>query len=49
MLKTPAGSAWKSSGVSARSLRGVVEGAYLYRQRGTVEYKMTAAIESRPE
>lgn len=36
-------------GPEVRSLRGVVEGTYLYRQRGAVEYKMTAAIESRPE
>ena len=32
-----------------RSLRGVVEGLYFYRQRGVTEYMMTAALESRPE
>lgn len=32
-----------------RSLRGVVEGVYTYRQRGAIEVKMTAALESRPD
>lgn len=32
-----------------RSLRGVVEGVYTYRMRVATEYKMVAAIESRPE
>lgn len=33
----------------ARSVRGVVEGTYLYRQRGEQSIKLSAAIESRPE
>jgi hypothetical protein len=32
-----------------RSVRGVVEGTYLYRQRETSPQKIRAAIESRPE
>lgn len=31
------------------SLRGVIEGAYIYRIRGTSRMKMSVAVESRPE
>ena len=31
------------------SVRGVVEGTYLYRTRGTSRVKLRAAIESRPQ
>jgi hypothetical protein len=34
---------------AVRSVRGVVEGVYLYRIRGTNPLKLRAAIESRPE
>jgi len=40
---------YPADGAELRSLRGVVEGVYTYRQRGAIEYKMTAALESRPE
>jgi hypothetical protein len=35
--------------VKVQSVRGVVEGTYLYRTRGTSRVKLRAAIESRPE
>ena len=39
-----------SDAPGVRSIRGVVEGTYLYRPRGrTVEFTVRAAIESRPE
>jgi hypothetical protein len=36
-------------GTEVQSVRGVVEGTYLYRIRGTTREKLRAAIESRPE
>jgi hypothetical protein len=42
-LTYPPGSA------DVRSLRGTIDGAYLYRVRGTQPMKLHAAIESRPE
>jgi hypothetical protein len=36
-------------GEAVQSLRGVVEGTYLYRTRGTNPQKLKVAIESRPE
>jgi hypothetical protein len=36
-------------GGEIRSIKGFVEGIYIYRHRGAVEYQVSAALESRPE
>jgi hypothetical protein len=40
---------YRRDAVEVQSLRGVVEGTYLYRTRGTSPQKLRVAIESRPE
>ncbi|MBI1914667.1 MAG: hypothetical protein HYS12_08010 [Planctomycetes bacterium] len=40
---------YRSDAAEVKSLRGVVEGDYLYRTRGTHKLPIVAAIESRPE
>jgi hypothetical protein len=37
------------AGGEIRSIKGFVEGVYIYRLRGAVEYQVSAALESRPE
>jgi hypothetical protein len=39
---------YRREAAEVRSLRGVVEGTYLYRTRGTSREKLSVAIESRP-
>ncbi|MBI4658349.1 MAG: hypothetical protein HY735_05815 [Verrucomicrobia bacterium] len=41
--------AYRQHGTEVRSLRGVIEGDYLYRVRGTQPMPLRVAIESRPE
>jgi hypothetical protein len=40
---------YRPDGAEVQSVRGVVEGTYLYRIRGTTKEKLRMAIESRPE
>jgi hypothetical protein len=40
---------YRPDAVEVQSVRGVVEGTYLYRTRGTNRQKLRVAIESRPE
>jgi hypothetical protein len=40
---------YRRDAAEVQSVRGVVEGTYLYRTRGTSREKLRAAIESRPE
>jgi hypothetical protein len=40
---------YRVDAAEAQSVRGVVEGTYLYRTRGTSRQKLRAAIESRPK
>jgi hypothetical protein len=40
---------YRGDAAEVQSVRGVVEGTYLYRTRGTSREKLRAAIESRPE
>jgi hypothetical protein len=40
---------YRSDASAVQSVRGVVEGTYLYRTRGTSREKLRVAIESRPE
>jgi hypothetical protein len=40
---------YRSDAAEVRSVRGVIEGTYLYRVRGSSPQKIRAAIESRPE
>ena len=40
---------YRPDAAEVRSVRGVVEGTYLYRSRGTSPEKLRVAIESRPE
>jgi hypothetical protein len=40
---------YRSDAAEVQSVRGVVEGTYLYRTRGTSREKLRVAIESRPE
>jgi hypothetical protein len=40
---------YRPDAAEVQSVRGVVEGSYLYRMRGTSREKLRVAIESRPE
>ena len=41
--------AYRLDAAEVQSLRGVIEGTYLYRARGTSPQKLRVALESRPE
>jgi hypothetical protein len=40
---------YRPDATEVKSVRGLVEGTYLYRTRGTSPQKLRVAIESRPE